>query len=56
MDAEKSIRRLNKDYQEAIMRHFVYGMTPVNDADMRRGYRAIDALTAEMNRGIRTGR
>jgi DNA-directed RNA polymerase specialized sigma24 family protein len=56
MDAERCIRRLNKDYQEAIMRHFVYGMTPVNDADKKRGYRAIDALTAEMNRSIRTGR
>jgi hypothetical protein len=56
MDAEKAIRRLNLDYQEAIMRQFVYGMSPVNDADKKRGYRAIDALTAEMNRGIRTGR
>ena len=56
MDAEKAIRRLNKDYQEAIMRQFVYGLSPVNDADKKRGYRAIDALTAEMNRGIRTGR
>ncbi|MYX26026.1 hypothetical protein GTY75_04970 [Streptomyces sp. SID8381] len=56
MDAERCIQRLNPDYQEVIMRTFVYGMTPVNDADKKRGYRAIDALTAEMNRSIRTGR
>jgi hypothetical protein len=56
MDAEKAIRRLNKDYQEAIMRQFVYGMSPVNDADKKRGYRAIDALALEMNRNIRRGR
>lgn len=56
MDAEKCVKRLNKDYQEVVMRHFVYGMSPLNDADKKRGYRAIDALTAEMNRSIRTGR
>ncbi|MGW5773082.1 hypothetical protein ACWEVY_28515 [Streptomyces longwoodensis] len=56
MDAERSIKRLNSDYQEVIMRLFVYGMTPLNDTDRKRGYRAIDALTAEMNRSIRTGR
>jgi hypothetical protein len=56
MDAEKAIKRVNRDYQEAIMRLFVYGMSAVNDNDRKRGYRAIDALTAEMNRNIRTGR
>ncbi|MER6382068.1 hypothetical protein ACWDBD_39020 [Streptomyces sp. NPDC001118] len=56
LDAEKSIKRLNEEYQEAIMRHFVYGMTPSSESDRKRGYRAIDALTAEMNRSIRTGR
>jgi hypothetical protein len=56
MDAEKAIKRVNRDYQEAIMRLFVYGLSPVNDNDRKRGYRAIDALTAEMNRNIRTGR
>lgn len=56
LDAEKAIKRLNSDYQDAIMRLFVYGMTPVNDTERKRGYRAIDALAAEMNRSIRTGR
>lgn len=56
LDAEKAIQRLSRDYQDAIMRIFVYGMAPANDNDRKRGYRAIDALTAEMNRGIRTGR
>ncbi|MFD4646300.1 hypothetical protein ACFRJ3_34745 [Streptomyces sp. NPDC056696] len=56
LDAEKGIKRLNRDYQEVIMRLFVYGLTPDNDTDRKRGYRAIDALTAEMNRNIRTGR
>ncbi|WP_326827401.1 hypothetical protein [Streptomyces sp. NBC_01751] len=56
MDAEKAIKRLNKDYQEAIMRHFVYGLSADSDSDRKRGYRAIDALTLEMNRSIRTGR
>lgn len=56
LDAEKAIKRLNFDYQEAILRIFVYGMTPVNDTDRKRGYRAIDALAMEMNRTIRTGR
>ncbi|MGW2714591.1 hypothetical protein HKX69_05705 [Streptomyces argyrophyllae] len=56
MDAEKAIKRLSRDYQEVVMRLFVYGLSPVNDNDRKRGYRAIDALTAEMNRNIRTGR
>ncbi|MER6102375.1 hypothetical protein ABT115_08600 [Streptomyces sp. NPDC001832] len=56
LDAEKGIKRLNADYQEVVMRLFVYGMSPANDTDRKRGYRAIDALTAEMNRSIRTGR
>ncbi|WP_328377019.1 hypothetical protein OHB13_11730 [Streptomyces sp. NBC_00440] len=56
LDAEKGIKRLNLEYQEVIMRLFVYGMSPADDADRKRGYRAIDALTAEMNRSIRTGR
>ncbi|MEV5677484.1 hypothetical protein [Streptomyces sp. NPDC052179] len=56
LDAEKGIRRLNRDYQDVIMRTYVYGLPPVDDAERKRGYRAIDALTAEMNRTIRTGR
>ncbi|MEU6765877.1 hypothetical protein ABZ916_25580 [Streptomyces sp. NPDC046853] len=56
LDAEKAIKRLNLDYQKAIMRLFVYGLSPEDEADRKRGYRAIDALTAEMNRTIRTGR
>jgi DNA-directed RNA polymerase specialized sigma24 family protein len=56
LDAEKGIKRLNRDYQEVIMRLFVYGLTPDSETDRKRGYRAIDALTAEMNRNIRTGR
>jgi hypothetical protein len=56
LDAEKAIKRLNKDYQESIMRQFVYGLTADTHSDRVRGYRAIDALTAEMNRNIRTGR
>ncbi|MVO87399.1 hypothetical protein GPA10_22195 [Streptomyces sp. p1417] len=56
LDAEQSIKRLTRDYQEVIMRVFVYGLTPADAADRKRGYRAIDALTAEMNRNIRTGR
>lgn len=56
LDAEKGIKRLNRDYQEVIMRLFVYGLTADNETDRKRGYRAIDALTAEMNRNIRTGR
>jgi DNA-directed RNA polymerase specialized sigma24 family protein len=56
LDAEKGVKRLNRDYQEVIMRLFVYGLTPDNETDRKRGYRAIDALTAEMNRNIRTGR
>ncbi|MFG3176613.1 hypothetical protein ACGFZC_16330 [[Kitasatospora] papulosa] len=56
LDAEKGMGRINKDYAEVIMRLFVYGLPPVDDAERKRGYRAIDALTAEMNRNIRTGR
>lgn len=56
MDAEKAIKRLNKDYQEVVMRLFVYGLPWKDETDRKRGYRAIDALTAEMNRNIRTGR
>ncbi|MFD4608304.1 hypothetical protein ACFWOT_09330 [Streptomyces sp. NPDC058440] len=58
LDAEKALKRLNRDYQEVIMRHYVYGLAISADdnAEKKRGYRAIDALTAEMNRNIRTGR
>ncbi|MEV3860734.1 hypothetical protein AB0J38_41305 [Streptomyces sp. NPDC050095] len=56
LDAQKAIKRLNLDYQEAVMKHFVYGLTPDSDRDRKRGYRAIDALTAEMNRGLRTSK
>lgn len=56
LDAEKGMERLNLDYQEVITRLFVCGLSADNDSDRKRGYRAIDALTAEMNRTIRTGR
>jgi len=56
LDAQKALSRINPDYQEAVMRQFVYGLPPVDDTERRRGYRAIDALAAEMNRNIRTGR
>ncbi|MFJ9234360.1 hypothetical protein ACIRJ3_05170 [Streptomyces anulatus] len=56
LDAELGLQRLNEDYQEAITRLFVCGLTPDSDSDRKRGYRAIDALTAEMNRNLRTGR
>ncbi|MFE5542798.1 hypothetical protein ACFQ71_03160 [Streptomyces sp. NPDC056534] len=56
LDAQKGLHRLNKDYQEIILRMFVYGLPSENESDRKRGYRAIDALTAEMNRNIRTGR
>ncbi|NEB42519.1 hypothetical protein [Streptomyces sp. SID14515] len=56
MDAETAIQRLNRDYQEVIMRLYVYGLSHKDETERKRGYRAIDALTAEMNRNIRTGR
>jgi len=56
LDAEKGMGRLNLDYQEVITRLFVCGLPADSDSDRKRGYRAIDALTAEMNRTIRTGR
>ncbi|MFK0231242.1 hypothetical protein ACIQUL_36365 [Streptomyces sp. NPDC090303] len=56
LDAQRALHRLNRDYQDAIMRTFVYGLPPENEKDRKRGYRAIDALAAEMNRNIRTGR
>ncbi|NEE41215.1 hypothetical protein G3M53_89615 [Streptomyces sp. SID7982] len=56
MDAETAIQRLNRAYQEVIMRLFVYGLPHIDETERKRGYRAIDALTAEMNRNIRTGR
>jgi DNA-directed RNA polymerase specialized sigma24 family protein len=56
LDAEKAMKRINRDYQEVIMRLFVYGLNANDENDRKRGYRAIDALTAEMNRVIRTGR
>lgn len=56
LDAEKGFKYLSWDYQELILRHYVYGLPHADDADRKRGYRAIDALTAEMNRNIRTER
>ncbi|MGW1231454.1 hypothetical protein [Streptomyces californicus] len=56
IDAETAIQRLNADYQEVVLRLFVYGLPHADETDRKRGYRAIDALTAEMNRNIRTGR
>lgn len=56
LDAEKALKRLKRDYQDVILRLFVYGTEAADDAERKRGYRAIDALTLEMNRVIRTGR
>ncbi|MFF4557192.1 hypothetical protein [Streptomyces sp. NPDC001422] len=56
VDASLALPRINPTYRDTIMRQFVYGLPANDDADRRRGYRAIDALALEMNRYIRTGR
>ncbi|MFJ8699436.1 hypothetical protein [Streptomyces ardesiacus] len=56
LDAENAFRRLRLEYQDVIMRLYVYGLPFKDETERKRGYRAIDALTAEMNRNIRTGR
>jgi hypothetical protein len=54
IDASKAMPRLNKDYQEILLRLYVEGHPATDDAELRRGYRAVDALAAAMNRHIRT--
>jgi DNA-directed RNA polymerase specialized sigma24 family protein len=56
VDASNGLQRINPSYRELIMRQYVYGLPAADDAERRRGYRAIDALALEMNRNIRTGR
>jgi DNA-directed RNA polymerase specialized sigma24 family protein len=56
MDASKSLNKLSKDYRELVLRHFVYGLPPADEAEKRRGYRAVDALALAMNRHIRTSK
>ncbi|AEW94019.1 MULTISPECIES: hypothetical protein [Streptomycetaceae] len=56
LDAAAALPKLSNEYQELIQRLYVYGMPPVNDAERRRGYRAVDALALSMNRHIRTKR
>ncbi|MFJ9900275.1 hypothetical protein ACIQPR_43795 [Streptomyces sp. NPDC091280] len=54
MDASKAINKLSPDYRDLLMRQFVYGLPPQDDAEQRRGYRAVDALALAMNRHLRT--
>jgi DNA-directed RNA polymerase specialized sigma24 family protein len=54
LDASVALNKLSQDYRELILRHFVYGLPPADDAEKRRGYRAVDALALGMNRHIRT--
>ncbi|WP_055523423.1 hypothetical protein [Streptomyces graminilatus] len=56
LDASKSLNKLNPDYRELLMRQFVYGLPPADDAEKRRAYRAVDALALAMNRQIRTAK
>ncbi|MFG3582587.1 hypothetical protein [Streptomyces sp. NPDC047990] len=56
VDASLALQRINPEYRELIMRQYVYGLPAADDAERRRGYRAVDALALEMNRNIRTGR
>ncbi|MGC9439294.1 hypothetical protein [Streptomyces sp. WG5] len=55
-DAEKGLQKLTRGYQEAVQRLFVWGLPPKDENERRAAYRAIDSLTAIMNRNIRTGR
>ncbi|AWN05253.1 hypothetical protein SEA_IBANTIK_29 [Streptomyces phage Ibantik] len=55
-DADKALAKLSKGYQEAAWRVFVCGLPPESENERRSAYRAIDSLTAIMNRNIRTGR
>ena len=55
-DAEKGLQKLSKGYQEAVWRMFVCGLPPEGENERRAAYRAVDSLTAIMNRNLRTGR
>lgn len=55
-DAEKGLQKLSKGYQEAAWRVFVCGLPPESENQRKSAYRAIESLTAIMNRNIRTGR
>ncbi|MGV9693354.1 hypothetical protein ACWDUX_30090 [Streptomyces sp. NPDC003444] len=56
LDTQRALPRLSEDYQELITRQYIYGLPARDDAERRRGYRAVDALTRQMNRTIRTGK
>lgn len=54
VDASTSLNKINSGYRDLIMRLYVYGLPPKDQAERRRGGRAIDALTLQMNRNART--
>ena len=55
-DASKALEKLPEAYQMAVNKVFIFGLPVESDGERRAAYRAIDSLTALMNRNIRTGR
>jgi hypothetical protein len=55
-DADKGLMKLSQGYRDAVNKVFVYGIPPESENERRAAYRAVDSLTAIMNRNIRTGR
>lgn len=53
LDATKALGRLPKESRELLMRWYVFGIPWADDAEKRRGYRAVDALARQMNRDLR---
>ena len=55
-DAASALQKLTKSYQEVVHRVFICGLPPRDANERRASYRAVDSLTAYMNRNVRTGR
>ncbi|MEU5382653.1 hypothetical protein [Kitasatospora cineracea] len=56
LDAEAGLKRLTERYRDVLTRLYILGLPAKDDAELRTGYRAIDALAVAMNSHLRAGR
>ncbi|MFC8099412.1 hypothetical protein [Streptomyces sp. NPDC057363] len=53
LDASLALNKLPKATRAALMRRYVYGLPPADDAERKAANRAVDALARQMNRDLR---
>ncbi|MEU3825204.1 hypothetical protein AB0F36_07740 [Streptomyces sp. NPDC029080] len=56
IDAEAALKKMTDRYRAVLMKVFVYGLPPKDDAERKMSYRAVDALAIAMNSHLRTGK